>query len=186
MVSHDNLLANADAARLTFGFHRGSVMVSWLPPFHDMGLIGCIITPLVVGFPSHLMAPATFLRRPLRWLETISEVDGTDSTAPNFAYRLCAERAHEADWERLDLSSWVHAMNGAEPVSTEALESFASAYARAGFSASSFRPCYGMAEATLLVSGGHTGQVPPRTVALSGESASPRAGAVVSLSLIHI
>ncbi|TGJ97242.1 type I polyketide synthase [Actinotalea fermentans ATCC 43279 = JCM 9966 = DSM 3133] len=165
MVSHANLLSNAESARTTFGFHPGSVMVSWLPPFHDMGLIGCIITPLVVGFPCHLMAPSTFLRRPLKWLEAISELRATDSTAPNFAYRLCAERVGEADLGSLDLSSWTKAMNGAEPVSMVALNRFAEAYASTGFVPSSFRPCYGMAEATLLISGGHRGDGPPRSAA---------------------
>lgn len=180
MVSHANLLSNAEAARTTFGFHPGSVMVSWLPPFHDMGLIGCIITPLVVGFTCHLMAPSTFIRRPLRWLELISEVSGTDSTAPNFAYRLCAERASEANWDALDLSSWTNAMNGAEPVSTEALDQFSQTFAQAGFSSSSFRPCYGMAEATLLISGGHTGDRPPRTLPPRGADAVVGAADVVS------
>jgi acyl transferase domain-containing protein/acyl-CoA synthetase (AMP-forming)/AMP-acid ligase II len=163
MVSHTNLLSNAESARVTFGFHQGSVMVSWLPPFHDMGLIGCIITPLVVGFPCHLMAPSTFLRRPLKWLEAISELRATDSTAPNFAYRLCAERVADADLDSLDLSSWTKAMNGAEPVSVEALDKFAQAFASTGFVPTSYRPCYGMAEATLLISGGHRGDSAPRS-----------------------
>ncbi|WP_164545166.1 type I polyketide synthase [Antribacter gilvus] len=174
MVSHANLLSNAESARTTFGFHPGSVMVSWLPPFHDMGLIGCIITPLVVGFPCHLMAPSTFLRRPLKWLEAISELRATDSTAPNFAYRLCAERVDEADLGSLDLSSWTKAMNGAEPVSVEALEKFAQAYASTGFVPTSYRPCYGMAEATLLISGGHPGDSTPRSA--SPQRATTEAG----------
>lgn len=163
MVNHANLLHNAESARLTFDFSTASIMVSWLPPFHDMGLIGCIITPMVVGFPCHLMAPSTFLRRPLRWLELISELRATDSTAPNFAYRLCAERADAANLDTLDLSSWTKAMNGAEPVSVDALKRFATAYSGTGFDPASYRPCYGMAEATLLISGRHSGQTTPRS-----------------------
>nr|WP_280801340.1 type I polyketide synthase [Arthrobacter pigmenti] len=185
MVSHANLLHNAESAAATFGFRPESIMVSWLPPFHDMGLIGCIITPLVVGFPTHLMSPSTFLRRPLKWLETISELRATDSTAPNFAYRLCAERVDQADLTALDLSSWTKAMNGAEPVSVQALNAFAQAYASTGFLATSYRPCYGMAEATLLISGGHDATQPPRTATPVRETGGTDAGMFVSCGTVE-
>ncbi len=167
MVTHQNLIANAEASRSTFELASDSIVVSWLPPYHDMGLIGGIVTPVVLGFESTLMAPATFIRKPVIWLRTISELGATISPAPNFGYDLCVDRITEDEIEDLDLSSWTHALNGAEPVRANTLERFASAFAGCGFNASSFRPCYGMAETTLLVSGRHPGDRKPNFFAAS-------------------
>nr|WP_288797624.1 type I polyketide synthase [uncultured Arsenicicoccus sp.] len=158
MVSHENLIRNAQAAQATFSLSSTSHFVSWLPPFHDMGLIGGIITPFVVGCPASLMAPTTFVRDPLFWLETISSQRATMSPAPNFAYQMCVERADDPRVDNLDLSCWTHALNGSEPISAATFQSFADAFSRCGFQQESLIPCYGMAETTLLVSGARRGQ----------------------------
>lgn len=162
MVTHGNLVANLAAIREGFGIawqdDRSSDIsrgVFWLPAFHDMGLIGGILEPLYVGGETILMSPQHFLRRPKRWLETISEYRAIISGAPNFAYQLCVDRA-DASWIRdLDLSCWITAFCGAEPILPETLENFARVFGPCGFRSSSFYPCYGLAENTLLASGGH-------------------------------
>ena len=148
-----------------------------------MGLIGGVLTPLYVGGPSVLMPPTSFLKRPLRWLEAISARRATISGAPDFAYRLCVERIDEADREALDLSSWRLAFCGAEPIHAGTLAGFADAFETSGFRASSFYPCYGLAESTLLAAGPEHGQPPTvlsvdraelgkgRAVASTGEAA---------------
>lgn len=128
--------------------------VFWLPPFHDMGLVGAILAPLVCGFPATLMHPAAFLQRPSRWLELISDRRATFSGAPNFAYDLCIDRA-EADG--LDLSCWRVAVNGAEPVSAATLRRFAHRFSGAGFREAAFAPGYGLAESVLFVSAARAG-----------------------------
>ncbi|MFF2661922.1 beta-ketoacyl synthase N-terminal-like domain-containing protein [Kitasatospora sp. NPDC058032] len=153
IVTHRNLIANARAAQEAFGLTVESQSVSWLPPYHDMGLIGGIICPIHTGYTVTLMAPVSFVREPAVWLEAISRYRGTVSPAPNFAYRMCVERVTDEVKDRLDLSSWVSALNGAEPVQPEVLDRFAAAFERCGFRRSSFYPCYGLAESTLLVSG---------------------------------
>ncbi|MCP3140915.1 MupA/Atu3671 family FMN-dependent luciferase-like monooxygenase [Pyxidicoccus xibeiensis] len=159
MVSHGNILHNE--ALITRGFNleasRSSGM-GWLPMFHDMGLIGKVLQPMYLGFPCTLMSPIAFLQRPLRWLEAISHFKATCSGGPNFAYDLCVRKATDADRERLDLSSWALAFNGAEPVRRETLERFADAFAPCGFKSTAFYPCYGLAEATLIVTGGTQGE----------------------------
>ncbi|MER7707801.1 beta-ketoacyl synthase N-terminal-like domain-containing protein [Kitasatospora sp. NPDC097605] len=153
IVTHRNLIANARAAQGAFGLTIESQSVSWLPPYHDMGLIGGIICPLHTGYTVTLMAPVSFVRDPAVWLETISRFRGTVSPAPNFAYQMCVERVSEEVKDRLDLSSWVSALNGAEPVQPKVLDRFAETFERCGFRRSNFYPCYGLAESTLLVSG---------------------------------
>ncbi len=159
MVTHGNLLANLEAIRVAFGLppttgaEDSNCGVFWLPAYHDMGLIGGVLTPLYVGGPSVLMPPTAFLKRPLRWLETIDRYRATISGAPDFAYRLCVERTTEADRQRLDLSTWRLAFCGAEPIHASTLTSFAEAMEMAGFSSRAFYPCYGLAEATLLAAG---------------------------------
>ncbi|MEM6654466.1 MAG: AMP-binding protein [Planctomycetota bacterium] len=159
MVSHGNLLANLEAIRVSFGLpiRTGSdgsqTGVFWLPAYHDMGLIGGVLTPLYVGGPSILMAPTTFLKRPVRWLQAISDHHATISGAPNFAYELCTARVGDADRDRLDLSAWRLAFCGAEPIKAATLREFADAFEPAGFHAKAFYPCYGLAESTLLASG---------------------------------
>ncbi|MBN1204898.1 MAG: LLM class flavin-dependent oxidoreductase [Myxococcaceae bacterium] len=159
MVSHANILHNQELIRHGFGHEPGSGSgVGWLPLFHDMGLIGNVLQPLYMGFPIVLMSPLAFLQRPLRWLEAISHFRASTSGGPNFAYDLCVRKATEADKARLDLSCWRLAFNGAEPVRRDTLERFAQAFAPCGFRRQSFYPCYGLAEATLIVTGGTRGQ----------------------------
>jgi amino acid adenylation domain-containing protein len=158
MLSHANLLHNAELVHAGFGTSPDTMGVSWLPPYHDMGLIGGILQPIYAGFPVVLMAPATFLRRPLTWLETITHYRATMSGGPNFAFDLCVRRTTPQQRAALDLSTWTVAFSGAEPVRAATLDRFAEAFAPAGFRREAFYPCYGLAEATLIVSGGQ----PPR------------------------
>ncbi|MDY7093378.1 MAG: amino acid adenylation domain-containing protein [Acidobacteriota bacterium] len=153
VVTHQNLLSNQRAIRRCFGSSDRDVVASWLPPHHDMGLIGTLLHPLFLGASAWLMSPTSFLRRPARWLRMISRHRATLSGAPNFAYRLCAESLSEEDKEGLDLSSWRVAFCGAEPVQAATLERFRRAFAGQGFSSRALLPCYGLAESTLLVSG---------------------------------
>lgn len=159
-ITHANVLANVAAIGDAFGFHPDTVMVSWLPPFHDMGLIGSIAAPLALGFRSVLMAPGTFLRRPARWLEAITHYRATCSGGPNFAWELCLRRIGPAQKAGLDLSSLELLYNGAETVRAATLEQFAEAFGRCGLRREALFPCYGMAEATLLVAGGPRGRAP--------------------------
>lgn len=165
-VGHASLAANIAMIRAAFGFDADSVMVSWLPPFHDMGLVGSIVTPVGVGFRSVLMAPATFLRQPLRWLEAIHAYRATCAGAPDFAWDLCARRLTPADRARLDLSSLTVAYNGAEPVRAATVRRLFAAFADCGLRPGAIFPCYGLAEHTLLATGGPRGQA-PRTFAIS-------------------
>ena len=153
MVSHGNLLHNEELILRTFEQLSDSVVLGWLPLYHDMGLIGTMLQPLYTGAVGYLMTPGAFLQRPARWLEAISKYRATTSGGPNFAYELCVRKIGEAEKEGFDLSSWRVAFNGAEPVRAGTLRRFAEAFAPCGFRASAFRPCYGLAEATLLVSG---------------------------------
>jgi acyl-CoA synthetase (AMP-forming)/AMP-acid ligase II len=170
MVTHANLLYDSQLVYEGMGHGRESVMVSWLPPYHDMGLIGGILQPLYGGFPSYLMAPIAFMKRPLRWVEVISQVRGTCSGGPNFGFDLCARKAAPEAAAELDLSCWAVAVNGAEPIRAETLDRFCAAFGPAGFRRQAFYPCYGLAEATLIVSGGAPSlhadpaspEVPPR------------------------
>ncbi|MBN4003654.1 non-ribosomal peptide synthetase [Nostoc sp. LPT] len=154
MLSHGNLLHNAAVTYQMMEHSPSSKFVSWLPVYHDMGLIGGILQPLYGAFPCILMSPASFLQRPYRWLQAISHYKGTTSGGPNFAYEQCIQRITQEQKETLDLSSWSVAFNGAEPVRQDTLEKFATTFAECGFRAEAFYPCYGMAEATLIVSGG--------------------------------
>ena len=165
-VGHASLAANVAMIRAAFGFDADSVMVSWLPPFHDMGLVGSIVTPVSVGFRSVLMAPATFLRQPQRWLDAIHTYRATCAGAPDFAWDLCARRATPADKSRLDLSCLTVAYNGAEPVRAATVRSLFAAFAECGLRPGAIFPCYGLAEHTLLAAGGPRGQA-PRTFVLS-------------------
>ncbi|HEY0738799.1 MAG TPA: amino acid adenylation domain-containing protein [Herpetosiphonaceae bacterium] len=160
MLSHDNLLHNLELIRQAFGHTPGSQGVIWLPPYHDMGLIGGILQPLYAGFPVTLMSPLAFLQQPLRWLEAISRFRGTTSGGPNFAYDLCVRKITTEQRRELDLSSWTVAFNGAEPVRAETLDRFAATFAECGFRREAFYPCYGLAEATLIVAGGRLAAPP--------------------------
>ncbi len=154
MLTHGNLLHNAAMTYRIMGHSPTSKFVSWLPTYHDMGLIGGILQPLYGGFPCILMPPAAFLQRPYRWLQAISRYKGTTSGAPNFAYELCIDKIAPEQLQTLDLSSWSVAFNGAEPIRADTLERFYAKFASCGFRKQAFYPCYGMAETTLMVSGG--------------------------------
>jgi amino acid adenylation domain-containing protein len=169
MLSHGNLLHNAAMTYQFMGHSPSSKFVSWLPTYHDMGLIGGILQPLYGGFPCILMPPAAFLQRPYRWLQAISQYKGTTSGAPNFAYELCIQKITPEQQESLDLSSWDVAFNGAEPIRQDTLERFYAKFASCGFRREAFYPCYGMAEATLMVSGGQK-NFPPVFKTISGRA----------------
>lgn len=178
MVSHANVLAAVRGSAAAFNIDEHSRFVSWLPHYHDMGLVGSVLQIVYSGCHSWFMSPQAFIAKPDRWLAAISSVGGTISGGPNFAYELCARSAAVRAREfRLD--TWECAYNGSEPVRLETLRAFADAFAEAGFRYESFRPCYGLAEATLQVSGGPIGAAPAvrRT---SGEATAGAARASVS------
>lgn len=162
IISHGNIVHNEQAIQASFGHTAESVLVSWLPMFHDMGLIGAVLQPLYVGFPVVLMAPAAFLQEPNRWLRAIMDYRGTTAGGPNFGWEHCLDRVTEAQKDGLDLSSLRVAFNGAEPVRPETLDRFTAAFSRCGFRPQAFFPCYGLAESTLLVSGGPPQRDPVR------------------------
>lgn len=154
MVTHTNLLHNLAQIYQAFGHSPNSQGLIWLPSYHDMGLIGGVLQPLYGGFPVTLMSPFAFLQKPLRWLSAVSRYKATTSGGPNFAYDLCIDKITSSELVNLDLSSWEVAFNGAEPIRAETLERFATKFAACGFRKEAFYPCYGMAETTLLVTGG--------------------------------
>jgi acyl-CoA synthetase (AMP-forming)/AMP-acid ligase II/acyl carrier protein len=154
MVSHGNLLHNERMIERAFGHTEKTIVVGWLPLFHDMGLIGNVLQPLYLGRSCILMSPVDFLQKPFRWLQAISRYKATTSGGPNFAYDLCVRKITPEQRAPLDLSSWEVAFTGAEPIRAETLERFAAAFESCGFRKEAFYPCYGMAETTLLVSGG--------------------------------
>jgi len=152
MVSHGNLLHNMEDLDRGWRHDRNSVMVTWLPTYHDMGLIYGVLVPLYKGFPCYILAPQMFLRQPLRWLQAISDYKGTHAAAPNFAYDLCVRRISPEMRSGLDLSNWKVTLNGAEPVRKETMDEFIEAFGPCGFQSNTFCPGYGLAEATLKVS----------------------------------
>ncbi|HEY0603570.1 MAG TPA: HAD-IIIC family phosphatase [Herpetosiphonaceae bacterium] len=180
MLSHDNLLHNSALIQACFEHTADSRGVSWLPPYHDMGLIGGVIQPLYSGFPVTLMAPVSFLQQPVRWLQAISRTRATTSGGPNFGYDLCVRKIKPEERAELDLSSWDLAASGAEPVRQETLERFVATFAECGFRREAFYPCYGLAEATLMVSGGRKDAAPvvqkvERTALERGQTCAARA-----------
>jgi len=154
MVSHSNLLANAQSIAEGFKHPKELWGVTWLPPYHDMGLMGGILQPVYFGSPSAVISPLDFIRRPVVWLEAVSRYRVRTSGGPNFAYELCARSITSAESLNFRLDSWELAYVGAEPVRVDTLDSFARKFAPLGFRRESFFPCYGLAEATLYVSGG--------------------------------
>ena len=169
MLSHSNLLHNSALIAYAFEHTRSASGVFWLPSYHDMGLVGGILQPLYVGRPNILMSPMAFLQKPVRWLQAISRYRGTTSGGPNFAFDLCVRKITPNQRATLDLSSWTVAFTGAEPVRAETLEQFAETFAPCGFRPEAFYPCYGLAEATLLVSGGYKA-APPIVRGFDGKS----------------
>ncbi|MEG4072283.1 amino acid adenylation domain-containing protein [Microcoleus sp. Pol14C2] len=163
MVSHANVLYNIEYIDRGFDHDAESVAVTWLPHFHDMGLIDGLLKPLYLGIPSYFMPPAAFIQNPMCWLEAISRYKATHSGGPNFAYDLCASKISKilGDGEKmLDLSSWRVAYNGAEPIHKETLERFTKAFEPCGFQADAFCPAYGMAETTLKIATVRSGETP--------------------------
>ncbi len=161
IVTHANLSANVDAIQRGFAAipdgdsnDVAPHAVFWLPFYHDMGLIGGILTPIAAGYTSVYLSPRAFLQRPLRWLQLISDYKARISGAPNFAYQLCTDRISPEQTDGLDLSSWKTAFCGAEPIVYRTLHDFASRFSACGFQDDAFYPCYGLAEATLLAAGG--------------------------------
>jgi acyl transferase domain-containing protein/acyl-CoA synthetase (AMP-forming)/AMP-acid ligase II/acyl carrier protein len=169
MLSHANLLHNSELIYRSFEHSPETRGVAWLPPYHDMGLVGGVLQPLYGGFPAILMSPFAFFQRPVRWLQAVSKYRATVSGGPNFAYDLCARKITAEEKAVLDLSSWIVAFNGAEPVRAETLERFVATFESCGFRRKALYPCYGLAEATLIVSGGPKASAPEVYVA-AGES----------------
>lgn len=153
MVSHGNLIHNQLMIRAAMEHTDESTFVSWLPLYHDMGLIGTTLQPLFIGAPSYIMSPLAFLQKPVRWLKAITRYKAATSGGPNFAYDLCVKRVSAAERAELDLSSWSVAFNGAEPVRRDTIDRFCENFASSGFRPEAFFPCYGLAEATLIVAG---------------------------------
>ncbi|MDQ3157285.1 MAG: fatty acyl-AMP ligase, partial [Actinomycetota bacterium] len=158
VLRHHNLAHNLDVIGDKFALRPEDSAVIWLPPYHDMGLIGGVLAPIWHGLTVHLMSPFDFLRDPGSWLRKIDETRATASGGPNFAYDLCSQRMTDEECAELDLSSWRIAFSGAEPIRASTLDAFAERFAPQGFDARAWYPCYGLAEATLLVAGGRPGQ----------------------------
>jgi acyl-CoA synthetase (AMP-forming)/AMP-acid ligase II len=154
MVSHGNLLENSAHIAQAFEITSDTVSVTWLPVFHDMGLTNGIVQPVYEGRRCILMPPQSFLQRPARWLQAVSRYKAYISGGPNFAYEMCARKVTPEQRSGLNLSNWKVAYNGAEPVRADTLKRFATTFASCGFLPEFFYPCYGLAEATLIVSGG--------------------------------
>ncbi|MEV6674983.1 fatty acyl-AMP ligase [Streptomyces sp. NPDC051162] len=175
VVTHAGLLANMAAMADRFRLTPDDRLVSWLPPYHDMGLILGILLPLCSGTDAVLSSPFEFMVDPLSWLENLTRFGGTFSAAPNFAYDLCVRKATPERAAALDLSAWRLAVNGAEPVRRATIERFAERFARSGFSAERIAPGYGLAEATLMVSGPDPG-TRARVTRLPAHTGSPVVG----------
>jgi acyl-CoA synthetase (AMP-forming)/AMP-acid ligase II len=189
MVTHANLMNNLDQIHECVQHSRDSVSVTWLPVFHDMGLIDGMLEPIFGGFRCYAMPPVAFLQRPVRWLRAITRYRATHSGGPNFAYDLCVEKVAPVDRAQLDLSSWRVAHDGAEPIRPSTFESFARAFGPSGFRAAAFYPCYGLAEATLGVASGPADNLHPRTFDATAlelgelrevDAAAPRARTIAS------
>lgn len=173
MVSHRNLLDNLEMMQARLGNHTDSAHVSWIPLYHDLGLIMNLLQPIYLGAPCVLMTPSGFMHRPLNWLRAIHEHGAEVAAAPNFAYDLCVDRFRQEQMEGVDLSSWKIALNGAEPVRAATLARFAATFEPYGFDARAMRPAYGLAEATLLVSAADRGaEARIRDVSASGLKAA--------------
>ncbi|HEY0798499.1 MAG TPA: fatty acyl-AMP ligase [Candidatus Baltobacteraceae bacterium] len=173
VISHANLLRNAHTMGTALAIHCESTFVSWLPLFHDFGLIGHVLLSAIFGSHCVLMSPRTFLRNPLHWLRAIDRFGAEYSGAPNFGYDACVQKRDDAAVRGLDISRWRIAMIGAEPVNRETLLRFTDAFAGAGFSARAFHPAYGLAEATLLLTT-RGGNVEPRTLELAADALKER------------
>lgn len=188
MVTHANIVYNTHYIQESFSLDRDSVSVSWLPAFHDMGLIDGVLRPVYTGHCGVLLSPVSFIQRPVRWLEAITRFGGTHGGGPNFGYDLCVEKIGPEARAGLDLSTWRSAYNGAEPVRAHTLRAFTAAFAACGFRPQAHYPCFGMAETTLMVSGGDIAEqavVTPvdRTELEAGRFVAAAAGAAADTSL---
>ncbi|VEP16469.1 Acyl-CoA synthetase (AMP-forming)/AMP-acid ligase II [Hyella patelloides LEGE 07179] len=154
MVTHENILYNQEMIRQGFAHDKSTIVVGWLPLFHDMGLIGNVLQPLFLGVESILMSPVSLAKQPFEWLKAITNYQATTSGGPNFAYDLLCLKATPEKLAELDLGSWSVAFSGAETVRAETIERFSHIFANCGFNKSAFYPCYGMAETTLFITGG--------------------------------
>lgn len=153
MISHGNLMANQQLIKNRFSHDEHSTVVGWLPLYHDMGLIGNVMQPLYCGASAVLMSPMAFLEKPRRWLQAISDYQAHTSGGPNFAFDLCVQKISRDELDKIDLSSWQLAFNGAETINPQTLQRFSQTFARCGFQERAFYPCYGLAESTLLATG---------------------------------
>jgi len=158
MLAHSNLMHNVQLIGYSFEPGRKSSGMSWLPAYHDMGLVGCILFAMFFGRPAVLMSPMAFLQKPVRWLRGITKYGTTISGGPNFAYDLCTDKITDDQLAGLDLSTWAVAFNGAEPVRADTLRRFTERFSPYGFKAETHYPCYGMAETTLIVTGSYMGR----------------------------
>ena len=163
MVTHGNVLHNSEVIYQSFGHHDRTKILMWLPMFHDMGLIGGVMQPLYAGLPAVLMSPIALAQKPFLWLQALSKYQITTSGGPNFAYDLLCQKITDKQRASLDLSHWSVAFTGAEPVRAETLDKFAELYEPCGFNKKAFYPCYGMAEATLFITGINASQYPTIT-----------------------
>jgi amino acid adenylation domain-containing protein len=177
VITHGNLMSNLQSIGASGGFTADSRSLSWLPHFHDMGLIYGFLQPIFSGFPAILFAPNSFVQKPLRWLEAISRYRITHAGGPNFAYDLCVQHIPPQLCTNLDLSCWKVAFNGAEPIRAETIESFTQAFSSCGFRRNAFYPVYGLAEATLKATGPEASEGPvffdADTIALGRHRAEP-------------
>jgi amino acid adenylation domain-containing protein len=160
MVTHANLLRNLEMLKMAYALGEQPVFVSWLPLFHDMGLILTALENIYLGGRCILMSPSAFVQRPLRWLQAISRYRACFSASPNFGYDLCVQGIAPRERETLDLGTWQIALNGAEPLRPQTLERFAETFAPCGFRREAFYPAYGLAEATVFASGGLKDKAP--------------------------
>ena len=172
MVSHANIMHNSAGIQRRFQQTENSRSLYWVPPSHDMGLVGGVFQSLFVGYPATFMPPLAFMQSPVRWLQAISVLHVTTSAAPNFAYELCVRKIAPAQRDSLDLSSWTVAINGAEPVQANTIEKFSQFFAPCGFRREAFCPSYGLAETTLVVSG-ESRSAPPTIIRLPANQATP-------------
>ncbi len=160
MLSHGTIVNNCSFINSAFSASEQDIGMSWLPTYHDMGLVGGVLNPMFIGCTSILMSPTAFLQKPVRWLRGITKYRVSISGGPNFAYDVCTKKITSDEMESLDLSSWTLAFNGAEPVRPTTIQNFARKFAAVGFKSEAFYPCYGMAESTLMITGGTREQRP--------------------------
>ena len=152
-VTHENLMSNLEYIKTGTNLTSDDIGVFWLPFYHDMGLINGVINPVYTGLLNILISPAQFIKEPLQWLKIISDYKATYSGGPNFSYDFCTSRIDKSDFQSLDLKNWRCAFNGAEPIQKSTMDNFYQKFKDVGFNYNSFYPCYGLAEATVAVSG---------------------------------